>query len=74
MKLSERAIESINTKSGRLSLMMAMGFSEQWTYKIIKANKPNGPLTTAAALKVIEQETGLTQDEILEGLETTAKV
>jgi hypothetical protein len=68
MKLTNKALESINTKRGRLALMTAMDFSEQWVFRVLKANKVNGPLTTATALKVIEQETGLTQEDILENV------
>lgn len=72
MKLTEKAKEAINTKPGRLAIMQTMGFTEQWTSKVIKANKMNGPLTTMAVIKVIEKETGLSQDEILEQPATVA--
>lgn len=65
MILTKAAIEKINTKT-RLSLALAMGFTEQWIIKLIDANKENGPLTTAKALQVIKKETGLTDSEILE--------
>lgn len=73
MKLTEKAKTAISNRSGRDAIMQAMGFTESWTYKVIKANKVNGPLTTAAALKVIERETGLSQDEILETPELVAQ-
>lgn len=66
MKLSKKAIKGIKNQSPRLKLALALGFSEQWIVKVINANKLNGPLTTVAALKVIREETGLTDYEILE--------
>lgn len=72
MKISEKAISQINTQTGRLKIALALGFSETWVRGLIDKNRNNGPLTTAAALKVIRQETGLTEKEILE--ETSAKV
>lgn len=66
MILTKAAIEKINITKTRLSLALAMGFTEQWIIRLIDANKENGPLTTAKALQVIKQETGLTDDQILE--------
>lgn len=66
MKLSKRALKGIKKSAPRLKLALAMGFSEQWIVRVIATNKSNGPLTTASALKVIREETGLTDAEILE--------
>jgi hypothetical protein len=66
MKLTRKAIKGIKDQGARLKLALALGFSEQWIVRVINANKPNGPLTTATALKVIRLETGLTDAEILE--------
>lgn len=65
MKLTKKALNGIKDQSRRLKLALALGFSEQWINRVIAANKPNGPLTTAIALKVIREETGLTDVEIL---------
>lgn len=65
MKLTERAINAINQET-KLRLAIALKFTEYWMGKIIDNNKDNGPLTTAAALKVIRDETGLDDSEILE--------
>lgn len=65
MKLTKQAIGSINQEV-RLKLALALAFSEYWVGKLIEYNKDNGPLTTAAALKVLREETGLSDDEILE--------
>lgn len=65
MKLTRKAIKAIDKQDIRLKLALALGFSEQWIIKVIGANKANGPLTTAASLKVVRQETGLTDSEIL---------
>lgn len=64
MKLTKQAIDSI-TVDTRLKLGLALGFSEQWIIKLLDANKPNSPLTTMAAVKVLREETGLTDQELL---------
>jgi len=66
MKLTRKAIKAIKEREPRMKLGIALGFSEQWIIRVISANKANGPLTTATALKVIREETGLTDSEILE--------
>lgn len=73
MKLTRKAIKGIKEQTARLRLALALGFSEQWIIKVIGANKSNGPLTTALALKVIREETGLTDAEILQEEIETAK-
>jgi len=72
MKLTRKAIRAIKDQAIRLKLALALGFSEQWINRVIDANKANGPLTTAKALKVIREETGLTDSEILEEEKATA--
>jgi hypothetical protein len=66
MKISKKALQNLHSRQAKAALMGVLGFSEVWITKVIKANKPNGPLTTAAAIKVIEQETGMSQEQILE--------
>lgn len=66
MKLTTKAIKAVGEKSVRLKLCVKLDFTEQWILKMIAANKDNGPLTTAAALQVIREETGLKEKEILE--------
>lgn len=66
MKLTKKALKGIKDQPSRLKLALALGFSEQWINRVVAANKHNGPLTTASALKVIREETGLTDSEILE--------
>lgn len=65
MILSAVAIEKIDQQV-KLKLALALGFTEYWVVKLLNNNKPNGPLTTATALKVIRECTGLTDIEILE--------
>jgi hypothetical protein len=72
MKLSQKALQTINTQSTRLSIALTVPCSETWVRVLIKRNKENGPLTTVAVLKVIRRETGLTDDEILEVKEVQA--
>ena len=65
MRLTKRALESINTPAIRRRLMEALGdVAESTIYRYISANDDN--LTKAAALKVIREETGLIDEEILE--------
>lgn len=66
MKLSNTAIERISDRKVLLQIALALDFSEQWMRRVIENNKDNGPLTTARALQVIREETGLTDDQILE--------
>lgn len=65
MKLTAKAIRLMGTREGRAALMVALGFTEQWIKKCLKANKENGPLTTVLAVQTISEVTGLQQSEIL---------
>lgn len=65
MVLTKAALQKISAKEVRLALAIALGFTEQWIIKSIDANKENGPLTTAKALQVIKEETGMSDSEIL---------
>lgn len=69
MKLTKQAIQAINGRV-KLELALALGFTEAWTTALVKKNKDNGPLTTAKALQVISEKTGLLETEILEESET----
>jgi len=64
MKLTETALHKINNKDTRLKLAMALGLTEQSVIRLIKANSEN--LTKAAAMKVIKEETGMSDEVILE--------
>lgn len=72
MKLTKKAIKKIDKKT-RLKLAIALGFTEYWVGKLVNNNKVNGPLTTTSALQVLREETGLTEDQILEAETATAK-
>lgn len=73
MKLSQKAIEATKQNRGLvLELALAFGFTELWINKLLDQNKDNGKLTTATAVKVISEETGLDQSEILEDVVATA--
>lgn len=65
MKIKQSVLDQIKGNS-RLRLALALNCSEQWIIKLMEKNQPNGPLTLIAALNAISEETGLTQDEILE--------
>lgn len=66
MKLTKRAIKAINNRKAILAIALATGFSELWVTKLIDANKNDSALTSATAMKVIREETKLSDDEILE--------
>lgn len=66
MKLSKKAIKLLKNRPLMLKVAIALDFSEQWILILIKKNGNNGPLTTIKALTTIQEETGLTQVEILE--------
>jgi hypothetical protein len=66
MILTEKALAKINNRETILKLAFVLGFTEIWIVKLIAKNKPNGDLTTAAALRVIKEETDLLEEEILE--------
>lgn len=67
MKLNNKAIETlIADRAIRQKLGLELDFTEVWIDKLIEKNKENGPLTTVKALQVIEKETGLSQEQILE--------
>lgn len=64
MRIRETVIKDINTPSTRIKLAMALKCTEQTIIRYIDSNSEN--LTKAAALMIIRQETGLTDQEILE--------
>lgn len=64
MRLTKKALEAINNKRIRPHIMLALKCSEATLYRYLSNNDDN--LTKAAALEVIERETGLTREEILE--------
>lgn len=64
MKLSKKALNAITPKT-RLKLALGLDCTEQWMIQLIDKNKDNGPLTTATALKILRQETGLSDSQIL---------
>lgn len=49
----------------KVALAYHLGKTEQWITRLLEQNKNNGLLTTAEAIKVIRQETGLKESEIL---------
>lgn len=65
MKLSQTALPKVKDKKVRRALAEELDVIDQMINIYIKKNKPNGPLTTFAALKVIRENTGLTDQEIL---------
>lgn len=66
MRLSEKAIELIDNKTIHSKLALALNFTDTWIRGLVSKNKDNGPLTTMKAIEVIREETGLTDEDILE--------
>jgi hypothetical protein len=66
MKLTKTALAQIDKPEIRLKLALGLAFSETWVRSLISVNKDNGHLTTAKALQIIREETGLHDDQILE--------
>lgn len=73
MKLSAVALDKINVTPTRLKLALELGCTERWISRLIKDNDPNNDLTLSSALRIIREETGLTDNEILEDETTTVK-
>jgi hypothetical protein len=66
MRLSTNAIAAIKNPKVRIKLAIELDCTDQSITNYIKANNLNGPLTTAGALRVIREETKLSEEEILE--------
>jgi phage repressor protein C with HTH and peptisase S24 domain len=66
MRLSQKALQQINTTQVRLRLAMQFDCTERWISQLIKENQSDGDLTKASALQIIREQTGLTDAEILE--------
>jgi hypothetical protein len=62
MKLSQKALKAINNPGTRRRLMDALGCTEFTISRYIQKNSDN--LTKAAAMQVIREITGLTDNEI----------
>jgi hypothetical protein len=70
MKLTRRAIKNINNLETRLKLAMFFKVTERRISQMIKDNKNDGQFTTASALKLIRELTGLDDSQILEETKT----
>lgn len=67
MRLKESIIEQLQANRVlRLKVAIDLEFSELWIERLIRANKDNGPLTTARALQTIREDLKLTDADILE--------
>lgn len=64
MKLTKTALIAINIPKIRMKLGLAMNRSERTIFRYIEDESDE--LTKASALVVIREETGLTDDQILE--------
>jgi hypothetical protein len=64
MKLTTKALSLVNVPRIRIRIAVALEVTEQSIIRYIRDN--NDELTKAAAMKVIREETGLSDEEILE--------
>lgn len=64
MALTKKALQAINKPKTRIKLAIALDVTEQTIFLYIKRNSDN--LTKAKAIEVIQEQTGLKIDEILE--------
>lgn len=63
MKLTQKALDKIRNPKIRALLVIALGVTDQSIMNYIKSNSDE--LTKSAALKVIREETGLDDSQIL---------
>jgi hypothetical protein len=63
MKLTQKALSKIKDPKIRARLVLALGVTDQSIMNYIKSNSDE--LTKAAALKVIREETGMDDSQIL---------
>jgi hypothetical protein len=68
MKLTKKALKKLTGQRTLSRLALALETSEMSIRRYIKSNHPN--LTRASALQVIREETGLSDDQILEETES----
>lgn len=69
--LTQKAIETINENRGKgviRSLADALKCSENTINRHIRENEPNGDLTKVAALEVIREVSGLSDEDMLENV------
>lgn len=71
MKLTQLALQRIRDKKIRALLALALNVTDQSIVNYI--NRNHDFLTKAAALKVIREETGLTDEQILQEETETAR-
>lgn len=65
MKLSNKAIKALTVRA-RNRIALALDCSVQSVDRWIKENESNGNMTKAQVLQIINEETGLSDQEILE--------
>lgn len=65
-RIRKAAIDRINSKEVRRELLPLFDVTEGQLIRKIKANETNGPLTTLAAITVIQRRTKLRRDDFLE--------
>jgi hypothetical protein len=66
MKLTEIAIEKLNTVENRLKLALFLAVTEQSVIRYITQNIEDGPLTREYVKPFISKLAGLTESQLLE--------
>jgi hypothetical protein len=67
MRLTQTALDKIKKPAIRMRIAVALGITDQAVIKLIKRRSDN--LTKIAAIQVIREETGLSDEQILEETE-----
>ena len=71
MKVTNKILKMLTTNAElRMKVALALGISEQGIIKLVKNNSSN--LTKIAAIRTLEKETGLTENQILVSQKATA--
>jgi len=73
-RLSCEAIKRINSKEVRQELLPIFNITEGQLIRKIKNNRPNGDLTTLAAIEVIQRKTKLKRGDLLEEVDSKRRI
>lgn len=65
MKVRKSVLNKLNTNRGHGLIMLTLGCALNTAKNMVKTNQVDGDLTKTSMVKAIEQEYGLTQEEIL---------
>lgn len=71
MILSPKALDVVFDKKVRREISEELDLVDQTVLDYRKANRPNGPLTTYAVLRILEKHSGLKDSDLLVNEEDT---